>query len=202
MTVGTYQDLLIAVSDYLSRPEVSARIPDFIAQFEAHANTELAGHRRAEATTSLTTSSGSAALPADFSMQRAVWYNATPPIVLQYTEPNYFYGRWGDRATGTPVAFTIIGSNLLVGPVSDSTSYTLDYSTRLTGLSSSNTTNWLLTYHPNAYIFGALTEACSFLGDPRLQAWIARRDDIINAIKRHDAMTRTPSRPRIDGPVV
>ena len=39
-------------------------------------------------------------------------------------------------------------------------------------LSTDNTTNWLLTDHPDIYIYGALMHTAPYLkDDPRLQIW-------------------------------
>ncbi len=202
MSIATFSDLKTSIASYLARDDLTTLIPDFITLFEAFANRKL-GVRRAETTTNLTTSSGSVALPSDFMEWRRLQFNSSIPVVLEYTEPNYFYGRWGDRAAGDPVAFTIVGSNILVGAVDDATNYTLDYFATLTALSVSNTTNWLLTNYPDAYLAGSLVEAFIYIGDSDKAAiWKSRRDTAIDEIILLDAKARAPSRIRIDGPVV
>ena len=54
----------------------------------------------------------------------------------------------------------------------------------LTTLSDAATTNWLLTAHPDAYVFGSLAAAEPFLppGDERVNMWKARRDEVLNML--------------------
>jgi hypothetical protein len=48
----------------------------------------------------------------------------------------------------------------------------LVYYQEIPALSDSQTTNWLLTDAPDAYVYGALTQAAPFLGeDERLPTW-------------------------------
>ena len=62
----------------------------------------------------------------------------------------------------------------------------------LASLSNTNTTNWLLTNHPDAYVYGALSEAEPFIpDDPRVGIWKAKRDEILDAIMR-DALVVVP----------
>ena len=67
-----------------------------------------------------------------------------------------------------------------------------------TALSDSNTTNDMLTYHPDAYLYGALVEAEPYLyNDKRLQTWSSlydrAKDDIIrsNERDRHSGVAPT-----------
>jgi hypothetical protein len=54
------------------------------------------------------------------------------------------------------------------------TGYTgeLTYYGKITALSDSNTSNWLLSYAPDLYLYGALLEASPYLkDDERLATW-------------------------------
>src|SRR6266487_287748 len=201
MSISSYSELKTALANWLARDDLTSRIPEFITLFESSAGRRLAT-RRQEISTSVTNTAGTAPLPSDFAERRSLIWVGSKPAILEYTAPEYFMGRWGDRAAGTPVAFTIIGSNILVGPT-DSTTLTLDYFATLAALSDSATTNWLLTNYPDAYLFGSLTEAFIFVGDAdRAAIWKARADTALDEIIKLDAKTRLPSRVRIDGPVV
>jgi hypothetical protein len=63
----------------------------------------------------------------------------------------------------------------------------LEYFAKVPALSNSNTTTWLLTNYPNAYLFGTFAEAEAFLGaddqDPRIAMWIQRRDQALERIR-------------------
>jgi hypothetical protein len=60
----------------------------------------------------------------------------------------------------------------------------------LTALSGANLTNWLITNHADAYLYGSLAAVEPFLNDPRVGMWKGRRDEILESILR-DALTVT-----------
>jgi len=50
-------------------------------------------------------------------------------------------------------------------------------------LSDSNTSNWLLTYYPDAYLYGALIHSAPYLADDsRIQVWAALLKSAIDGI--------------------
>src|SRR5205823_2061803 len=55
-------------------------------------------------------------------------------------------------------------------------------------LSGINQTNWLLTNHPDAYLYGTLAAAEPFLSpdDPLVGMWKAQREEILEEILRDD----------------
>jgi hypothetical protein len=76
-------------------------------------------------------------------------------------------------ANGKPLYFGIVGGQIRVLPVPDST-YTaeLTYYAKLSKLSSTNATNWLLTQAPDVYLYGALMQAAPYLkDDDRITIW-------------------------------
>ena len=97
---------------------------------------------------------------------------------------------YAGSATGKPKAFSIIGNNIQLRPIPDSV-YEIEilYFKHFTALSDSNTTNDMLTHHPDAYLYGALVEAEPYLqNDKRIQVWSAYYDrtknDIISSNER------------------
>ena len=91
-------------------------------------------------------------------------------------------------ATGKPYYFTVIGGSsnqLEVVPSPDDT-YTssIVYYTRIPALTDSATTNWLLTAHPDIYLFGTLVEAEPYLkNDERMPMWTSRLDKALMALR-------------------
>jgi hypothetical protein len=76
-------------------------------------------------------------------------------------------------APGKPQYFSIVGGQIRVLPVPDST-YTaeLTYYAKLSKLSTSVATNWLLTQAPDVYLYGALLQASPYLkDDARITVW-------------------------------
>ena len=63
--------------------------------------------------------------------------------------------------------------------------YTVElyYYSRIPELSDSNTTNWLLEYFPDAYLYGSLVHSAPYLkDDARLTIWAALYQSAIDAI--------------------
>ena len=77
MAITTYAELQTAIGNWLDHTLFTARVPEFIALFEACANRRLRV-RQQEAMTNLTPdANGSAALPADYlALRRVTWTGA------------------------------------------------------------------------------------------------------------------------------
>ena len=107
-------------------------------------------------------------------------------VSLTLTGPTYFgflnqvsmsefedlKGRYGDSA-GPPTHFAITGTQLYIHPTPDQAyEARLVYERTITSLSTSTTINWLLTSHPDIYLYATLCEAAPYLKDDnRLQMW-------------------------------
>lgn len=199
MAFGTYSDLQTQVANWLGRSDLSANIPDFITLFEAWVNRRL-NIRQQDTTIQMTTSSGVVALPTDYlSWRRLSWLG--PPITdLWYTEPSAFRLLHPDQAAGVPAHFSIEGSNILTADWDDTTNaLEFEYFQKTQALQS--TLNFLYTTHPDAYLFGTLTEAYGYQKDPdNMAIWGNRRDKVFDEIDALDARTRAPSMIVVAGP--
>src|SRR5262245_34517550 len=184
MPFTTYNELKTVIADYLARGDLTAQIPDFITIFEAQAAEKL--HvRPMEAIATLTPSSGSANLPADYlGFRRATASSSptSPKIEMEYVSPSYLQALYPDGIASTPVYFTIEGSALKTRS-SDTNSIEFLYIAKTPALSGA--LNWLFTNHPNAYLFGSLAEAYTFVQDFQKAAlWKARRDEAFEDISK------------------
>jgi hypothetical protein len=91
-------------------------------------------------------------------------------------------------ASGQPKYFCVIGGQIRVLPTPD-TSYVseLIYYGKLSKLSTSNTTNWLLTLSPDVYLYGSLLQAAPYLqDDARIQVWAGLYQRGIEALNLAD----------------
>ena len=189
MAITTYSELQTAVGNWLDHGLFAARIPEFIALFEAAANRRLRV-REQEAATTLMPSSGTAALPADYLAWRRVTWTGSPRVELQYVHPSYLQAAYPSTPSARPRVFTIEGSTLKIRPV-DATALEFDYFQKIPALSDGAATNWLLAAHPDLYLFGALVEAEMFgVNDERAPLWKARRDEILDEIEKLSNKTR------------
>jgi hypothetical protein len=199
MALDTYANLQTAIATWLGRASdtnVTGSIPDMITLFESHAKKVLFTGR-SEVTTTLTTTAGTAtvALPSDFEELRSIKVSSSNPIVkLTYYTPEEMDATWVSTSsqTGPEIGYTIEGTNLRFAPTPTSAdTITIGYIQGIPALSNSNTTNWLLTNHPEAYLFGALTEAEAFVGDDdRFPLWMQRRDQALERIAEADRKAR------------
>jgi hypothetical protein len=115
------------------------------------------------------------ALPTDFLEAKNIQLNSTPVKTLQYvTMEMADMLRGGTYDTpGTPLYYTIVGDTLEVVPVPDAEqTVELTYYKKITSLSDSVTSNWLLSSHPDVYLYGSLMQAAPYLkDDERIAVW-------------------------------
>lgn len=183
MAISTYSSLVDAVTEYLGRDQdttLTARIPDFITLAEAKFNRVLL-HPGME-TRSTTTADTSddepefITLPSDFQSMRRVRLSGVVgkprlDFMSQTQIDDYRYSI--DNVSDQPVYFSIIGSEMELVPTPNE-DYELEmvYRANIPALTSSNTTNWLLTLAPDLYLYGALLEAAPYLkNDERIPTW-------------------------------
>jgi hypothetical protein len=192
MSITTYSELRAAIENWLDHTLFTTRVPEFIALFESTVNRRLR-ERQQEATTNLTPSNGSAALPADFLSVRRLTWTGQSRVELQYVQPSYLQAAYPAAPAGVPRVYTIEGSTLRIRPV-DGIALELVYFQKVPPLSDAAPTNWLLTSHPDLYLFGSLTEAEMFgVNDERAGLWKGRRDEIFDEIERLNNKSRAAS---------
>jgi hypothetical protein len=204
MAITTYAELQAAVGNWLDHGLFAARVPEFIALFEAAANRRLRV-REQEATATLTPASGAVPLPADYLAWRRLTWTGAPRVELQYVHPSYLQAAYPSALTpapaqaGVPRIFTIEGTTLKIRPL-DGTPLELDYFQKIPALSDAAPSNWLLAAHPDVYLFGSLVEAEMFgVNDERAPAWKARRDEIFDEIEKLTNKTRGAGAMRVMG---
>src|SRR5258708_28646299 len=110
---------------------------------------------------------------------------------MQYVSPSYLQIIYPDQTQiifppqrRVPTGFfTIETGNLNVRPKDDSAQVQLEYYAKIPSLSNSTPTNWLLTSHPDLYLFGSLVETNMYAVDTeRAGLWKARRDEIMQEL--------------------
>src|SRR5262249_26785754 len=118
---------------------------------------------------------------------------------LSYVDPEYFAAAFPTRPADVPTFFTIEGGTLKVVPL-DSTPLEFEYFQQVPSLVT-NSTNWLMSAHPDLYLFGYMGEAemCG-VNDGRRATWKARGDEILGKIGNLPKKTRAPSAIRVFGP--
>lgn len=158
MALSTYDELKASVADWLNRSDLTTQIVDFITLAEADMNLVLVENKM-ETTATVAITSGLGDLPADcLDVLTVTMPNGDVLVPETDREADKF------ESSGTSAAVTVSGSSLRIIPPGDASyNVTLRYRQKVPALSDSNTTNWVLASHPNAYLFGALSHAESFL---------------------------------------
>jgi hypothetical protein len=120
------------------------------------------------------------------------------PIRLSITSGNTFrlelasqaqmmqYREDANNVSGRPRFYAITDGQIEVFPTPDS-DYTLEivYYSKILPLDEEITSNWILQYYPDAYLYGALVHTAPYLGeDVRAQVWSALFEKTVAEINR------------------
>lgn len=193
MALTTYTELKASIADWLVRADLTATIPDFISLAEAQIERKLRTRQmivRSDASIDTEYS----AVPSDFLDTKSLKLNTNPVTPMQF-ETIESLDQLASRtnASGKPTYFSIVGNQIRVVPTPDTT-YTaeLTYYAKLTKLSSSVTTNWLLTSSPDIYLYGALLQAAPYLqDDARIAVWSALYQSGLDQLQLADDRSTT-----------
>lgn len=175
MAITTYAELKTSIADWLLRDDLTSVIPSFISLAEAQMNRSLA-HWRQETRSEAEIDARYSELPADWlSPIRLSVSTSNGPAELEpmsYSEMLDARTRSAD-VVGIPKYYSISAGSLEVYPTpSGAFDVTMLYRASVPALSDSATTNWLLTYAPDAYLYGALLQAAPYLSDDnRIGVW-------------------------------
>jgi|TARA_B100001094_G_C17965611_1_gene687703 hypothetical protein len=204
MAISTYAELKTTIASWLDREDLTDVIPDFIALTESRHRRDFKIRRMETRVTANTIADTEYySLPDNYVSMRNIQLNTDPKTSLEYLTPEIMDRVKGGSSTGKPKAYSIIGNNFELRPIPDGV-YEIEmlYYKYFTPLSDSNTTNDMLTYHPDIYLYGALVEAEPYLqNDKRLQTWASLYDrakkDLIDTNER-DRHSGTAPTTRID----
>lgn len=197
MAITTRTELLTAIDNWLSRTDLSGRAAEFVALCEADMMRRLRLVQMESSQNVTLTSTGPVTMPSGLLEIRRAYLNQTAPKKLNYISPSQAFEMGLSQDTGEPEFFTIEDEKIRAIPTPDG-SYTLSilgYSA-LSALSTSVSTNYILTYHPDAYLFGSLKEAYTYLRDEEeLAKADARYERALSLIETQD------KRGRVSGPL-
>jgi hypothetical protein len=172
--MDTYAELKSTIADYLNRDDLTSVIPTFIKLAESKFNRKLRVRQMVKrATAQIETAFF--AYPSDWLENKEFQLNTNPITKLEFITESYGNELRANRfiSAGKPQYYTVVGSQLEFIPTPDTTyDGELTYYAKIPALSDSNTSNWLLAYAPDLYLYGALVEAEPYLkNDERLSVW-------------------------------
>jgi len=185
VTITTYAELQASVAEFLNRDDLADNIKTFISLGEAEIRRDVR-HWRQEKRSTAEIDTQYSATPADFleAIRFYVTSNDTRPLELISQYQLLDRKARNLNTGGFPAYYAITAGEIEVYPVPDGT-YTAElyYYADIPFLSDTQTSNWVLEYHPDAYLYSALKHSAPFLAeDSRLTVWAALYQAAIDRI--------------------
>lgn len=200
MALDTFAGLKATIADYLNRDDLTAIIPSFITIAEAKFNRKLRTRQMIKLANGQI-ETAFFAYPSDWLQAKEFQLNTNPIVRLQFVTEAYGDELKANRyvSIGQPAYYTITGTQLEFIPAPDSTySAELTYYAKIPALSDANTSNWLLAYAPDLYLYGALLEAAPYLkDDERLAVWSQMYINSLGDIEVADQRASVSSTPLV-----
>lgn len=193
MALANYDDLKASIADFLNRDDLTTVIPDFITLAEAGLNRQIR-HWRMEDRAVATLDTQYTALPHNFLEPIRMSLTAGDTHTLEIVGVQEMTDLRANAAntSGRPRYFAILDQAIEVFPSPD-TDYSLElvYYETLPSLEA-NSTNWLMTNYPDAYLYGSLLHSAPYLQeDVRLQTWSALYQSVVSAINQDAERAKT-----------
>ena len=189
MAITTYSELQTAIGTWTNRSDLTSVVADLIAIAEAKIRRDrrilLINER------SFTAAEGYS-LPTDFNGVLDLYHDGSQNYgrikIVDAEELAERKRRHGD--TGVPMFAAIIDKDS--GPIlrfapEPGSDYTLKlvYEATVPALSDTDTTNFVLTNHPDIYLFACLAEAAAYLMEPEQEArWLTRYEQAAQLYER------------------
>lgn len=192
MSISTYAELLTAVAEWSNKTNLTAKIPDFVTLTEAKFNRRL--RTRWQETTLASTAIDSSfhiVIPTTAVAVKTLWRDSDPTWRIEQKDLSYIVQQ---RAQGgLPKYFAWDGLNWTFDGSADDITGT--YYIKVPALITAST-NWLLTAHPDVYLYGCLEQACKYLRDGEgAIAWGAQCEGLIselNSVSEADQVSGGP----------
>lgn len=186
MAFSNNTELKAAVADWLNRTDLTTPIIDFIRLVDADLARDL--DLEYEIRDTLAAGTEVVTLPADFGALLSLYHDATNQRgEVELIAPE----RLPDKkvqfgATGVPrfVAIVDNGTKAQFAPVPDTTySLIIRYQQKIVALTGAST-NWILTSHPDVYLYGALYHSAAYLKDEEREGvWKQKYDTALQQVK-------------------
>jgi hypothetical protein len=189
MALTTYTELKTSIGDWLNRTDLTSAIADFISLAEAQIERQLRT-RQMITRSNADISTEYAALPGDFLETKSFKLTSTNPVtplIFQTIDALDDLSRTLSYPS-RPKYFGIVGGQIRVVSTPDTTYTTeLIYYSKLSKLSSTVSTNWLLSASPDIYLYGSLLQAAPYLqDDARIPMWSNLYDRALTDLQTAD----------------
>lgn len=193
----TWTDLKTSLANWCNRTDLSTtEIPEAIALSERRFQRMVFGPERI-IQADLTIDAETESLPADCWGVKALYLSTDPKTVLEQMTLADLRNSYTSNTTGKPQNYAIRGETIVFAPAPDAT-YTgkLTYIQTIPALGASQATNWLLTDHPDLYLYAAQAELFTLqMDEARASARMAMAAEIIEEINRSSNRRMTGGAP-------
>lgn len=207
MSITNYSELQAVISTWMHKGGLSAVIPDIIVMAESELNRRLILKSMNEVSdVSTSTTSREVAFPSSMIELKSLAMTYSDGSQLEITQvPRDDLIDFINGTSGRPEVFSatdVIEFNRISDVV-----YTVKaHYIKGFALSGIEPTNWLLTNHPDVYLYASLAEASAYLGNTNKMAiWTAKRDKAIAEVIRKESrssetilLTDTPATAQSD----
>jgi hypothetical protein len=195
---GTYSGLQASIADFLNRSDLTSVIPDFITMAESQINRRLMKDgpvRDMMGRSDATIDDEYIAVPSDFLGAKAIYLDPNY-LPLDFVSPEEIVQRKTlyPNESGDPQVFSVVGGQFQFWPWGGTGSFSgeLTYWKTIPALTSTNTTNWLLTAHPDIYLYTSLVQSAPYLrDDARLQVWATLAETALSDLTEADKKARS-----------
>lgn len=159
MSITTYDELKTQIATWAHRTDLTSVIPDFIALCEASIQVQCK-LLEFEDTSSVTVTAGIGTIPTGFLGARSAYWEGDLDRPLEYVTPDRFDSY--RNKSGSTSYYTVSGTEIRTIPLNTG-NIVLTYKKRFTPLSSTNTTNEILTNYPDVYLHGSLAQLYAYV---------------------------------------
>jgi hypothetical protein len=194
MAITNYTDLQTTIEDFLNRDDLTAVVPTFIQLAEAQMNREIRHWQMIKRSTGQNNPADQyAQVPADW--LETIRLHATDPTFTTLENPITMISRDqmldlrmknNDNSTKTTYHYTLADGQFNFYPTPTATlNFELMYYSKIPSLSAVTATNWLLTDHPDAYLYGSLIHSAPYLAeDARVAVWAQMYSAAVSNVNR------------------
>ena len=182
----TYDELKTNIGNFLNRSDLTDQLDFFIDATESEFNRRLRNKDMVKRATA-TADGQYMSLPTDWleAINLQIDSGDFSPLFQQSIESMDVYRKSNDNVTGQPIYFALVDDSIEFAPTPDG-SYTvqLTYYGKIDALSDSNTSNFLSTGYPDAYLYGSLKHASIYLmEDERVPLFTAQFEKALEEMR-------------------
>lgn len=186
MSISTATELKTALENWSKRPDLSTRLDEFIALFEAKANRVLRVNAMETAMSSTALTDGAITNPTGFMAWKELRYDGSLSWTLE-PRPLEWIRAQPDLAT-FPIYFAVANTQTICWPQSGNVEGT--YYKAIPSLTA-NSANWLLTSHPDLYLSGCLEQLFEYTNNQaRLGMYAAKTSFLLEQLQGSDNANR------------